>query len=378
MNDIEKATNHRPTFKVAETPVFIPKQLGKQLFEACDELIETLSQPAIKELTQSALISGSEVPGETDHSTFLVIDFGICEDESGNIIPQLIEIQGFPSLYCYQDLCANLYRKHFDIPSNLVHLFNGLDSESYNEKLRKTIIADSKPENVILLEIEPHKQNTQVDFWATQRALGLKVACLTELKTEGRDVYYVNHDGKKIQVERIYNRIIFDDLEKRQDLKTEFDFRKEYDIHWVGHPNWFFRISKHTLPLFKSKYVPETFFLNKFPYDLNDLSSYVLKPLYSFSGQGVIINPARKDVEDIPEDQHPNFILQKKVHYLPVIETPDENAKTEIRMMLLWEDGAVKPEVITNLARLSKGEMVGVRYNKGKSWVGGTVGFFED
>ncbi len=377
LDEIEAATNHRPPFKVAETPVFVPHDLKRQLFEACSDIIDELVKPDFKKRSQSALLPQNDVPGETNYSTFLAIDFGICEDENGNLKPQLIEIQGFPSLYFFQDLSANAYRKHFSIPENLHHLFNGLDSVTYTEKLRKAILGDSRPENVILLEVEPHKQNTQVDFWATQKALGLKVACLTELKTEGKDVYYLDNSGKKIQVERIYNRVIFDELEKRTDLKYEFQFNREYNIEWVGHPNWFFRISKHTLPLFNSQYVPKSFYLSEFEEDFETLNQYVLKPLYSFSGQGVIINPSKKDVDSIKSEDRFNYILQRKVNYAPVVETLDEKAKAEIRMMLLWEDGMARPEILTNLVRLSKGEMVGVRYNKDKTWVGGTVGFFE-
>jgi hypothetical protein len=245
------------------------------------------------------------------------------------------------------------------------------------EKLRRIIVGDSKPENVVLLEIEPHKQNTQVDFWATQRALGVAVKCLSDLKTEGRDVFYVNENGRKVAVERIYNRIIFDELEKRNDLPREFHFDREYDIHWVGHPNWFFRISKHSLPLFQSEFVPKSFYLNELSEVPRNLDRFVLKPLFSFSGQGVIIHPTEKDILAIPEAERHNFILQQKVDYVPVVETPEEPAKAEVRMMMAWEDDKPRPELITNLVRLSKGEMIGVRYNKGKTWVGGTVGFFE-
>jgi hypothetical protein len=71
------------------------------------------------------------------------------------------------------------------------------------------------------------------------------------------------------------------------------------------------------------------------------------------------------------------YILQKKVKYADIIETPDGPAKTEIRMMYLWKPGAPRPILVTNLARLSKGKMIGVRYNADKEWVGGTVAFFE-
>lgn len=377
LDEIYRATDHRPPFHIAETPVFVPKKLGSQLLQACDELVETLCRPDFKALSQDTILPENFVPGETDHTTFLCVDFGICQDENGALIPQLIEIQGFPSLYFYQDLCANAYRKHFGIPDDLQHLFGGYTSDTYREKLKSIIVGDSRPENVVLLEIEPHKQNTQVDFWATDRALGIKTKCISDLKVSGKDVYYHSENGKKVLVERIYNRVIFDELHKRPDLKREFSFENEYNIKWVGHPHWFARISKHTLPLFNSKYVPDSFYLSDLEEVPEDLDKYVLKPLYSFSGQGVLIHPSKADIEAIPDDQRKNFILQQKVSYAPVVETLDEPAKTEIRIMMVWEDGKPRPEVITNLARLSKGEMVGVRYNQGKAWVGGSVGFFE-
>ncbi len=377
LEEIHQATNHKPPFHIAETPVFVPKFLSDQLFQACEELVDTLCKPDFKKLSQDTIFPECFVPGETEKSTFMCVDFGICSDEEDNLSPQLIEIQGFPSLYFYQNLCARAYRHHFDIPENLNHLFGGYNSGSYREKLASIIVGNSKPENVVLLEIEPHKQNTQIDFWATERALGIRVKCLSDLKTEGRDVFYLNENGHKVTVERIYNRIIFDELQKRNDLPREFDFQKEYNIQWVGHPHWFSRISKHTLPLFDSRFVPKSFYLDTLVEIPEDLDRFVLKPLYSFSGQGVIIHPTAAHIEAIPAEQRKNFILQQKVNYAPVIETPDEKAKVEVRMMLVWEDDKLRPEVITNLVRLSKGEMVGVRYNMGKTWVGGGVGFFE-
>ncbi|MBK9014339.1 MAG: hypothetical protein IPM82_09735 [Saprospiraceae bacterium] len=377
LHEIYLETNHKVPFHIAETPIFVPKTLSNQLFQACEELVDTLCRPDFKAISAETIMPDCYVPGETAHTTFLVIDFGICQDADGHISPQLIEIQGFPSLFFYQDLCARSYRKHFDIPDNLNHLFGVLTTEEYVERMRQIIVGNSKPENVVLLEVEPHKQNTQVDFWATERALGIKVKCLTDLKTEGKDVFYLDENGRKVAVERIYNRVIFDELQKRTDLKREFFFENEYNIQWVGHPHWFARISKHTLPLFDSEFVPKSTYLNELNDIPDDLDSYVLKPLYSFSGKGVIIHPVVADIEAIPVEDRKNFILQKKVAYAPIIQTLDDPAKAEIRMMLVWEDGAARPQVITNLVRLSKGEMVGVRYNMGKTWVGGSVGFFE-
>lgn len=366
--------DHRPPFRIAESPIFLPNSLVRQLIEACEELVDVIARDDFKERSERALLTGQTVPAETDHPTFLQFDFGICKDKQGNYLPQLIEAQGFPSLYFFQDALADAYRRHFAIPEHYTHLFDGLDSETYIERLRKAIVGESNPENVILLEVEPDKQVTQVDFIATERAIGIPTVCISKLIKEGLNLYY-EKDGKKIPVEKIYNRVIFDELIKRDDLPRQFYLTEEANVQWVGHPNWFFRISKHTLPLLNSHYVPKSFYLNELETIPSDLENYVLKPLFSFAGTGVIINLNRFDVESIKDPE--NYILQRKVTYAPVIETPSGPAKCEIRVMLLWEPGAKRPHIINNLIRLSKGEMVGVRYNKDKDWVGGSVGFFD-
>ena len=372
--DIAKAYNYKPPFRIAETPVFVGKHLKKQLMEACEEIIDVLVRPDFKKLSEGAILAGQKVPNETDQTTFLQMDFGICQDKEGNLSPQLIEVQGFPSLYFFQDLAARYYKKHYDIPDNYNHLFGGLSSEEYLDLLRKIIIGNSHPENVVLLEVEPSKQVTAIDFVIAKHELNLEYLCVSDLKVSGKDVYY-EKDGRKIGVEKIFNRVIFDELIRRDDIKRDFYFTKEYNVDWVGHPHWFFRISKHTLPLFDSQYVPKSYFLSDLKEIPEDLHNYVLKPLYSFAGTGVIINLNRYDLDSISDPE--NYILQRKVEYAPVVETPNIPAKCEIRMLMIWEDGAARPKIINNLARLSKGEMVGVRYNKDKDWVGGSVGFFE-
>ena len=372
---MEAQYDHRPLFKIAETPVFIPSDLTRQLVEACEEITDVIVRPDFGELSQSALLAGQQVPGETPHTTFLQMDFGICRDESGELQPRLIEVQGFPSLYFFQDLLAEGYRKHFQIPGRFSHLFGELDSESYMDKLRQIIVGDHLPENVVLLEVEPRKQVTEIDFIIARERLGIPYLCVSEIKKEGKHLYYTNEEGRRVAIYRIFNRVIFDELIQRDDLKREFYFTEEAAVEWVGHPNWFFRISKHTLPLLRhSRYVPDSQLLSEIDRIPEDLENYVLKPLYSFAGTGVIINLHRYDLEGI--DRPENYILQRKVDYAPVVDTPDGPAKCEIRMLMLWEKGAPRPQLVNNLARLSKGEMIGVRYNKGKSWVGGSVGFF--
>ena len=376
ISSIADKYDHAPPFRIAETPVFIPQDLLVKLQTACSQITDTIVAPDFKAKSQNAILPENEVPGEDEHTVFLQMDFGICKDKDGSLIPQLIEVQGFPSLYFFQDAVAQAYLKYFDIPDNFTYLFDGLSREEYYGMLRKILIGTSDPKNVVLLEIEPEQQVTYIDFRIAEKELGIKVLCISDLQVSGSELYYLDEMGKKIRVERIFNRVIFDELMKRTDLKRSFRFTEPVDVEWVGHPNWFFRVSKHTLPLLKSPFVPESRFLNEISEIPSDLSNYVLKPLYSFAGSGVIINLNPYDIDGIKDPE--NFILQRKVEYAPVIETPSGPSKCEVRMLMLWEKGSPRPKIVNNLARLSKGQMVGVRYNKGKDWVGGSVGFFEN
>ena len=222
--------------------------------------------------------------------------------------------------------------------------------------------------------VEPKKQNTQIDFWATAKRLGIKVLCLTKVIKVGRQLFYENENGEQIRIEKIYNRVIFDELERRPDLTFGFNFTDDLDVEWIGHPNWFFRISKYTMPFFKSAFVPKTYFLHETDVSKLDLTQFVLKPLFSFSGQGVKINVTQADIDEVADKT--NWILQEKVHYAPALETPSGPTKIEIRMLMVWKKEWARPLLVNNLIRLSKGEMIGVRYNKDKDWVGASVGLF--
>lgn len=310
LDSIATTYGHRPPFHVCETPIFIPNDLKKSLIEAVEEIADVFVRPDFKQLSQGALQPGQVVPNETPHPTFIVIDFGICKDENGNYLPQLIEGQGFPSLYFFQHTLARAYRNFFEIPENFTHLFGDLTDESYLNLLKKTIFGDSDPEKTVLLEIEPEKQGTAIDFYVSKKEIGLPFVSVTDVQKEGRNLFYTNEHGKKIKIERIYNRVIFDELLQKPDLPMQFKFTDDLDVHWVGHPNWFFRISKHTLPLLKSKYVPESFYLDKLSAIPENLDEYVLKPLFSFAGQGVIMHPTKVDIDNITDRS--NYILQKK------------------------------------------------------------------
>ncbi len=362
-------------FRVAETPVFVPKQLTDRILRASDEIIATLTSPDFRSKTDRAVPSNQNVPGENAHTSFLAIDYAICRNEAGELIPQLIELQGFPSIFGYQALLSESFRKFFEVKENFRYLFNAGSYDEYVSRLKTLILGDEQPENVILLEIFPEKQKTRIDFAVTAEMLGVKAVCYTKLIREGRLLYY-EKEGRKIQVKRIYNRLIFDDLFNYPDLQTSYHFTDDVDVQWVGHPNWFFRISKFTVPFLNGEFVPETHFLSDYGNDFpSDLENYVLKPLFSFAGSGVQLHLTKAVLEAIADPE--NYILQRKVAYEPVIQAPDGLVKCEIRMMYGWPDNAEKPELLISLSRLSRGEMIGVRYNKDFTWVGGSASFFE-
>ncbi len=362
-------------FRLAETPVFIPKDFTKKMLDACEAIVDIITKPDFKERTQRAIPQNENVPNENDHTDFIAFDFGVCENENGDLEPQLVEMQGFPTLFGFQAYYPNILEKHFHIPENFSNYLNGYDEASYLQFLKDIILNGHDPENVILLELKPHQQKTRIDFYCTHDYLNIPIVCLTDLIQDGKKLFY-KKEGKKIEIKRIYNRIIFDELSQMKDsLGDVVDITQPFDVEWAPHPNWFYRISKFTLPLIHHPYVPETFYLNEIKKIPDVLESYVLKPLFSFAGQGVIIDVTKKDIEEVTDPE--NWILQRKVKYADVIKTPDTPAKAEIRIFYFWKKGAKRPVAVNNLARLSKGKMIGVRYNMDKDWVGGSVAYFE-
>jgi hypothetical protein len=360
-------------FRVAETPVFLTDDFRDKLLAAGEDIINVILQPDFKQLTERAIPKKWNVANENDHPHFIALDFGVCKDEHGQIVPKLIELQGFPSLYGFQVRLADTYRSVFDIPDEWSVFFNHLDKEEYLDLLRGTIIGPHKPDEVVLMDVNAPEQKTAVDFYITQHYLGIPVVSLSDLIEQNGKLFYESRGSFK-PIKRIYNRLIFDEIESDTDIFNKVvDIRKPLDVEWITHPNWFYRISKFTMPFLKGDYVPKTAFLNQLDAIPDELDKYVLKPLFSFAGQGVIIDVTKQDIENIKDPE--NWILQAKVNYEPVLQAPDEGVKVEIRLLYLWPDGDSKPTLAINLSRLSRGKMIGVRYNKDFDWVGGTVAF---
>lgn len=356
-------------FRISETPLFFTPAFTNEITQAAEAIVAQVRTPEFAQHATTAVPPGLEVPDETPHPAFLQVDFAICED-NGRLVPRLIELQGFPSLYGFQIFLVRCMRHAYPAtPSDWVPFFSGYDETSYTELLRKVIVGDSDPESVVLLEIEPEKQNTRIDFVCTETLIGVAPVSLTDVTRRGRELFY-ERDGREVRIERIYHRVIFDELLRRPDLSFGFNFQHEIDAMWVGHPNWYFRISKHSLPFLKTPHTSRAFFADEFPAG-ESLENYVLKPLYSFAGLGVDLEPTEAKLHALPEPH--TWILQEKVSYADFVPTPDgPRSKAEVRMMFIWPDGG-EPVLVNNLVRMSQGAMMGVKFNKNKTWVGSSI-----
>ncbi|RKT02023.1 hypothetical protein [Chryseobacterium defluvii] len=367
---LKQKSGLEPAFRISESPIFLTKEFEGKLIDACESIIDQIKALS-SETLEKAIPENCKVPNDTKQPHFLTIDFGICKNDKGEIEPQLIELQAFPSLYAFQKVFEETFCEVYPF---LDEIKNKMPREDFKNYLKEVIIGDENPENVILLEIYPEKQKTAIDFVFTEKLLGIKTVCLTKVKKEGKKLYY-EINGKLIEIKRIYNRVIFDELDRIPDLVTEFDFREDIDVKWVTHPNWFFKISKFLLPLLKHQFIPKSYFLHEFPENEN-LDNFVLKPLFSFAGSGVNLNPT-KEVTDAIEDKE-NYILQRKVNYEPVFKDINgEFSKAEIRMLYVWRENDERPILLENLGRMTKAAMVNVDFNKKDAiWIGSSNAFF--
>jgi hypothetical protein len=367
---VNEAVRWPADFRIAETPIFLTRDFTDEAVAAARAIEAQTRTPEFKRHSASAIPPGLEVPGESSHPEVVIVDLGICE-EDGRLVPRLIELQAFPSLFGFQFMLLGCMRRSFPaIPANWTSTFGGLHDADYLELLRRTIVGQTNPEKVVLLEIEPDKQKTRIDFACTEVLLGIRSVCLTDVKKKGRQLFY-QRDGRAVRIERIYNRVIFDELERRPDLKPGFSFQEELDVKWIPHPNWYYRISKHSLPFLKTPHTSPAYFADEFPPD-ESIEDYVLKPLYSFAGLGVDMEPTKEKLAALPQPH--SWILQKKVTYAAFAETVDgAKSKAELRMMFLWPENEPEPILVNNLIRMSQGKMMGVDFNKEKTWVGSSI-----
>ncbi len=358
-------------FRNCETPCFFPEALLRQMASAGAEMSRQLADDAeYLSAADRSIPEQFRAAAPTVKPLFVQADFGVIRTADGTLEPRLVEIQGFPSLYAYQIELAENYREVYNLPDTLTPLLGGRTPSGYRELVSAAILGGRDPENVVLLEIDPDRQKTLADFRLTQKMCGVQTVNVTDVRKQGRQLTY-EREGRTIPIKRIYNRVIVDEL-VRNGVALDFDFRDDLDVEWAGHPDWFFRISKFSLPYLKHRFVPRSWFLS----DVQELpgspENLVLKPLFSFAGLGVKVGPSREEIDAIPEQERSQYLLQERVRFEPVIDTPHGMTHTEVRIMYIWTH---RPEAVTTIVRMGRGKMMGVDHNRDLEWVGASAGF---
>ena len=373
-------------FSVAETPIFIDKNFIEKLLATGDYVCREIQSDSFKSITEPSLKNVPLFPNETALPQCIVMDFAIAMNDKNEIVPALIELQGFPSLFAYEILQDECLRQNYSIPAGFSPYLNGYTKEKYMLHLESILKGDKlkDPKNTlkhsnkhtVILEILPHQQKTRIDFYCTEKYFNIPIVCITEIFVEEKQLFY-ERAGKKIKIDRIYNRIVLDELKNQtKEIQDKGALLwSDLDIEWVSHPHHFFRISKFLLPFLKHTYIPKAQFLEQLTSIPTALDKYILKPLFSFAGQGVIIDISADDISNIKDPS--SWILQEKVEYANCIKTPTGPAKAELRLFYFWDESKQQYIATMNLTRLSKGKMIGVDYNKNKQWVGGSLAYFE-
>lgn len=393
LHGLDAASRTHVSFPVAETPCFFPKALLEEMAAIGADLTKRLlNNPEYLSRSLVAIPERWRAANQDAHPHFLTADFGLVRDSRGRLAPRLVEMQAFPSVFGFQWLLSEAYRSAFDLPPNLNYFLSGLDEARYWKLLQQVIVGHHDPDTVVLAEVTPATQKTLPDFNVTADRLGIAIVDIAEIEPEDHVDPFSNSPSPRLcyrngrrrsPIRRIYNRAIVDELVERQ-IRLRFDYREPFNVEWAGHPNWYFHISKFALPFLDHPAVPPAVFLSdwfsntkgafreRLPGDRNQ---WILKPLYSFAGQGIIFAPTEDQLRSIPSDRRSHYLLQERVAFEPVIETPAGATQAEIRILYLWPDRGHLTPVIA-LVRLGRGKMMGVDHNRGQSWVGASAAFF--
>jgi hypothetical protein len=377
VRQLELRTGATLGFPLSETPCFLPKPLIDSLAATGLELVNQI----LDDREAMTAANGAVPPrymgsGAEDLPTFLQVDFGLVRDANGAIQPKLVELQAFASLYGFQWAMADAYREAFGLPSTLNLFLDGLNADAYRALIYRAIVGEHDPREVVLMEIDPRQQKTWPDFVITEQMWGVRAIDTSEVHREGRRLYY-RRDGKATQIKRVYNRVIPDELERKR-IQLPFGYTDDLDVEWAGHPAWYFRISKFSIPWLQHASVPETHFLHGLESIPADRDRFLLKPLFSFAGGGIIFAPTDAQITAIPAAERKNYILQERINFTPVIDTPEGPTQVEIRVMYVRDPADRRLHPVLPLLRMGRGRMMGVDHNKGLRWVGASAGLVSD
>ncbi len=383
VNRLSSETGTEIQFRMAETPCFFEPALLHEMIGAGIELTgQLLGNAEYMRRSKAAIPERFDVPGQDARPHFMTVDFGLVRGAEGRLEPKLVEMQAFPSIFGFQPGFAQAYKDVFELDPRLTSLYDGLDEAGYWRLLREVVVGDHRPENVVLLEVDPDHQKTLPDFRRHEQQLGIRTVDIATVVKQGEALFYRDalNGGELTRIERIYNRAIVEELVRRE-IPLPFDYRDQLEVEWAGHPNWYFQVSKFSIPYLRHPTVPSAVFLDEWFRGEGrdrlpaDREHWVFKPLYSFAGKGIQFAPTDDDLRAIPIAERRNYLLQERVSFEPVIRTPEGMTQAEVRILYLWpEKGDLTP--MTSLVRMGRGLMMGVDHNRDRTWVGGSAAMF--
>jgi hypothetical protein len=359
-------------FPLSETPCFLPASLLTELTGAAGTMIDALLGDAAYRTAADAVVPPRfrVAHGET-RPTFIQVDFGLIRTEHGHE-GRLVELQAFPSLYGFQAALADAHVETW-AAEGLTPFLGGLDRAGYLRACAGAIVGAHDPAEVVLLEIDPEHQKTRPDFAFTEQFWGVRAVDVRAVRRKGRHLVY-QRDGRSTRIRRVYNRVIPDELERRRP-ELAFDFRDDLDVEWAGGPDWFFRISKFSIPWLRHPWVPRTSYLSDLASIPADREAWLLKPVFSFAGGGILFAPTDAQIAAIPVAERSNYVLQERVAFAPVIDTPHGATQVEIRLMYVRDGAGYRP--LIPLLRMGRGRMMGVDHNAGLKWVGSSAALID-
>jgi hypothetical protein len=375
--ELDRNTRSAIDLRVSETPIFLPAAMVAEMVEAGAAMTHQLvGDTEYLRMAEETIPPAFRVAQTDAHPSFMTADFGLVREVDGSLTPRLVELQAFPSVYGYQAVLGEAYLRAFDLDPGL-NRFIGVDEDQYWEAMRQVVVGNHAPENVILMEVTPEQQKTLPDFRVHEDRLGIRTVDITHVRQRGAKLYY-DRDGVETPVERIYNRAIVDEM-LRKGIKPGFDLTADLDVAWAGHPNWYFMISKFSIPFLRHPSVPPSVFLDEWMRGEHrdrlpaDRAEWILKPLFSFAGKGIEFAPSEELLHSIPPEHQRDYLLQQRMHFASMVETPFGQTQAEVRILYVWpDDGDLR--AINTLVRLGRGKMMGVDHNRDQLWVGGSAG----
>jgi hypothetical protein len=382
--DLDRKSGTHVSFRVAETPCFLPGSLLDEMANAGAALTyQLLENPEYLAASLAAIPPEYRLSSKSAHPHFMTADFGFVRERDGSLHPRLVELQAFPSVYAFQSLLGDAYKEHFGLDARLNFYLGGHTEESFWKLFREVVVGDHDPAEVVLAEIQPEQQKTLPDFLLTSRRLGIPIVDITRVeatRSAGKTRLFYRENGEMRPIRRVYNRVIVDELIQKK-VELPFGYREDLDVEWAGHPNWYFQISKFSIPYLKHAVVPDSVFLDEWFRGggssrlHGDREQVLLKPLFSFAGKGIIFAPSDQELAQIPEARRRDYLMQERVNFVPVIETPHGMTQAEVRILYLWPEEASQMEPVLSLVRLGRGKMMGVDHNRDQEWVGASAAY---